>query len=181
VPSVPLTQATSGGLAAGFNGVAERAASGETEGTSSGRRWYATPIVWGAFAAVLLVAAAVFSVTILGLFAPIDRAAPQASVSGYFHAVQANDSSTAWQYTADSRNNPSAQQAFVSGLGADNTRFGKIVTYHITQVNVDSPGHAEVTVTVTRASSPATTLTYTFSVTQYDGTTWLIDSVSQSS
>ncbi len=45
----------------------------------------------------------------------LDRSTPRATVTGYFHALSAQDYATAWRYDADSRNNPAAQTAFIQG------------------------------------------------------------------
>lgn len=150
------------------------------EDARGGRRWYALPIVWVAAIATLLIVVALVGVTLLGLFTPLDRSTPQATVSGYFKALQAQNDARAWQYSALSRNDPTQQSVFVSGLQADVAHYGTVVSFQVEQLTTDALGHVQATVSVVRAKQLSAPLTYTLSVTQYDGSTWLIDSVSGS-
>jgi hypothetical protein len=111
-------------------------------------------------------------------FAPPDRSTPQAAVSGYFHALEQQNASLAWQYVSASRNDPTSQSTFASSLSADDARYGKVLSFSITQSQTDNAGHYTATVNVSRVDDPTVPLTYIVSVTQYDGSTWLIDSAS---
>jgi hypothetical protein len=103
----------------------------------------------------------------------LDRSTPSASVNGYFHALSARDDASAWNYDADSRNNPGGQAAFIQSLQADDASYGAVRSAHITQVSLTAPSQAIVIVSVVRANSP-TPITYTIELAEYDGTTWLI-------
>ncbi|MBF6589268.1 MAG: protein kinase [Ktedonobacterales bacterium] len=142
------------------------------------RPWYSLPIVWIAGVAAALVIAGVISVTLLGIFTPLDRSTPQATISGYFQALTTQDDARAWQYAAASRTAVSSQNAFISGLKADDARLGRVTKFQIIQAQADNTGHVDATVAVTRANAPSTPANYTLSLTQYDGNTWLIDSIS---
>src|SRR5579859_2664903 len=64
----------------------------------------------------------------------LDRSTPRATVTGYFHALSAQDYATAWRYEADSRNNPAAQAAFIQGLQSDDASYGVVRSASITQI-----------------------------------------------
>lgn len=175
--------AVSGGLAAGGASGASLArppVATASEDARSGRHWYALPIVWIAAVAAVLTIAVVLGVTLHGLLAPLDRSTPQATITGYFTALEAQDDAQAWQYTSLSRNNPSQQSTFISELQADDERYGRVTSFQVTQTSTVSSGRIQATVTVDRANQQGSPLTYTLVVTQYDGSTWLIDSVTGS-
>ncbi|HEX8730368.1 MAG TPA: hypothetical protein VF739_17190, partial [Ktedonobacterales bacterium] len=106
------------------------------------------------------------------------RSTPQATVNGYFHALEQQNAGLAWQYVSASRNNPSSQSAFDASLASDDAHYGKALNFSIQQEETDNAGHYTATVSVTRANAPNAPLTYIVSVTQYDGSNWLIDSAS---
>ncbi len=110
--------------------------------------------------------------------APPDRSTPQVTTSGYFNALEQQNYSRAWQFSSSSRNDPGAQSAFASALAGDDARYGKVLSFSITQSQSDNSGHTTVIVSVTRSAAPNAPLTYALSVTQYGGALWLIDSAS---
>lgn len=111
-------------------------------------------------------------------FAPPDRSTPQITVTGYFDALEQQNYTRAWEFSSSNRNDPGAQSSFISALTADDARYGKVLSFTITQVQTDNAGHTNATVSVTRANSPNAPLSYDVSVTQYSGPIWLIDSAS---
>jgi serine/threonine protein kinase len=187
--SAPLLAGMGGGApvsaspvmtAAGFAGAAEAWPQTRAPSIRRGRRWFALPIVWVTAVVAVLLVAAVVGVNMLGLLNPVDRSTPQATVTGYFQALKAQDDGRAWQYSSLSRNNATQRSAFISGLQADDARFGHVTSFQLGQFASDGEGHVQATVSVTRFLQPDAPLTYTLSLTQYDGSTWLIDSVSGS-
>ncbi|HEX6796203.1 MAG TPA: protein kinase [Ktedonobacterales bacterium] len=110
--------------------------------------------------------------------APPDRSSPEAAVSGYYSALKAQDYGRAWQYDADSRNNSSSQSEYISGLRSDDQQYGHVTAFIVMPAQTESATQATVQVNVTRAgpSGPATT-TFTVALTQYNGGTWLINSI----
>ena len=128
--------------------------------------------------AVLMVAVGALALFAYDSFAPPDRSTPQASVTGYFDALEKQNYSLAWQFSAASRNDPSAQASFTTALSTDDARYGKVLRFSVTSSQTDSTGHTNMVVNVTRARAPAAPLTYAVSVTQYSGSLWLIDSAS---
>jgi hypothetical protein len=150
------------------------------EGEHGGRRWYAKPVVWitTAVALAVLVAAVLGGVTLLGLVSPLDRSTPTATVNGYFRALESQNDSRAWQYTAQSRNDPSQQSNFISGLQADDARYGHVISFQVGTITTDGDGHDQVSVSVSRSKQPSDHLTYMLALSQYSGSTWLIDSLS---
>ena len=125
---------------------------------------------------VLMIAVGGLSVFAYNTFAPPDRSTPQASVTGYFDALEQQNYTRAWQYSSASRNDPGAEASFTGALSADDARYGQVTRYTVTQSQSDNAGHTDITVSVTRASAPNAPLTYAVSVTQYSGPLWLIDS-----
>lgn len=148
------------------------------EGEAPARRWYSYPLVWVGAVVALLAIAALVSVFVFGLFAPIDRSSPQATITGYFKALMAQDDSRAWQYAAGSRNDLAMESSFLANLKTDDSIHGRVLSAQIIQVDNANIGQAQATVAVTRANAPDAPITYTLVLTQYDGTTWLIDSIS---
>lgn len=133
--------------------------------------------ILGALAAVAVVAALAFFV-VYPNYAPPDRSTPQTTVTGYFDALEQQNYTRAWDFSSASRNDPAAQSSFTSALTSDDARYGKVISFTITQSQSDNAGHTDETVSVTRANAPNAPLTYDVSVTLYSGPTWLIDSAS---
>lgn len=125
---------------------------------------------------VLMVVVAGLSFFAYNTFAPPDRSTPTASVTGYFDSLEQQNYSRAWQFDAASRNDPGSQASFTAALDADDSRYGKVVSYSITSSQSDTSGHTDFTVNVTRSKATSAPLTYDVSVTQYSGPLWLIDS-----
>jgi hypothetical protein len=122
-------------------------------------------------------------VTAGGIFllasAPPDRTSPSATVSGYFDALSTHDYTRAWQFMAASRDNSTSQSQFTQSQRADDARLGTVVSATIMGVVGANTSLATVQVNVTRGQG-GTILSYTVSLTQFDGTTWLITSVGSS-
>lgn len=138
------------------------------------------PVLGALVVAILFVAAVVFHAAILRAVVPPDRSTPQATVTGYFGALAAQDAQRAWQFVAANRSDVSSQRTFESNLLADDARDGRVLRWQIAQLTGASTGQAVVTVEVWRAGAPSTPVQYVLALTQYDGTTWLIDSISTS-
>jgi len=143
-----------------------------------GRRRGPRLLVAASIALILVLAAGAVAIFVFGVFRPPDRSSPQVTASGYYAALQGEDFTLAWQYSAASHNNPTSLPGFIGSLRADDDRFGKVLSYSITGFAQDSGGRARVTVEVRRASAPDTPITYALVMTQYDGSTWLIESIS---
>lgn len=141
------------------------------------RRVMSLPALIGALVVLMVIigGAAMFAYQ---YFAPPDRSTVQASVNGYYNALEQQNYARAWQYTADSRNDPNSQANTVNALSSDDGRYGAVMSFTVNQVQSDNSGHIVATVTVKRAKSPDSPLTYTLSLTEYGGSTWLIDSAS---
>ncbi len=137
-------------------------------------------LMWGVVILAMFILGAgvafVFS-TASGAFAPPDQSSPAASVSGYFAALRAGDDNRAWQYVSATRNDPSSRSAFIAGLQGDDAQNGRVQSVSIGAVTTDNAGHASVTVTVVRGAS-ASSMRYAVQLSQFDGNTWLIDSIS---
>jgi serine/threonine protein kinase len=110
----------------------------------------------------------------------IDRSTPRATAVGYFNAVQSEQYDTAWQFSASSRNNPGAKASFIQGLQADKQAYGKVQSVTVADVTLVNSSEAIVTLSVKRGSNlnDLNEMTYILDLTQYDGSTWLIATIS---
>lgn len=144
------------------------------------RRRVLTPQL-GVGAALIVVLAAVVVGFFLFQSSPLpDRSTPTATTKGYFAAIHAQDYPSAWRYVAASRNNPGAQSDFTSNVSSDDQRLGKVQVASIISATTDVSGKATVTVSVVRERAPTSTYAYTLTLVQYDGSTWLISSITNS-
>ena len=137
-------------------------------------------LLLSAAAVCLVLGAAALGMSILRNAGPPERSSPSASVNGYFAALMAQDYSRAWLYSTASRNDTGSQAAFAANLRADDAHYGRVLSAQISPVDDAVSGSVTVVATVTRATAPQDALTYTLVVTQYDGNTWLINSISTS-
>jgi serine/threonine protein kinase len=134
------------------------------------------PIVTGVIIIALLLMATGAWYTYMN-FTALDRSSPQTTVTGYFAAVKAKDYAKAWQFYAGSRNDPADQTSFIQGLQTDDYNYGVVRGVTITDVSAVTSSESIVTATVTRGSGQ-TAMTYVLDLTQYDGSTWLITTIS---
>ncbi len=150
----------------------------ELEGEDK-RRWLdpSRPAVWGAAVAIAVLVVAAVALGVLRSYAPMDRSTPQATISGYYTALQAQDYYQAWQYTAASNRDQSSETSYAQNLKADDARNGRVSSVQIGPISQDGSGHATCTVTVLRGGTPATPLIDNVVLTQY-GSLWLIDNIS---
>jgi eukaryotic-like serine/threonine-protein kinase len=132
--------------------------------------------VFIALIAIVLVAVAGGAYYAYNSFATLDRSTPQASVTGYFRALRAQDYATAWRYDANSRNNPNTQADFTQSLQADDASYGVVRSANITQVEMVTSSQALVTASTLRGNSQSPMI-YTLQLTEYDGSVWLIVTV----
>ena len=109
--------------------------------------------------------------------APPDRSTPQATLTGYFNALQQDDFSRAWQFASASHNDTASQDVFTQNLRADDSRYGKVISFDILSVDADGSNHATALVQTERANAPGSPVVYSIALTQVDGTTWLMDSI----
>jgi hypothetical protein len=132
--------------------------------------------VWSVLVLAALAATVVGLTLLTRAIAPVDTSSPRAAVQGYYAAVQAQDYTRAWQYTAASTKDQSQQSSFAGNLRADDAQYGRVLSVAIAAISPDSSGHATVRVTVSRSNAPAAPLSESVVLTQYGGS-WLIDSV----
>jgi hypothetical protein len=125
----------------------------------------------------VLLVAAISIALVTHLLTPLDRSTPQASVNGYWQAIQSQDYGRAWQFTAVSRNAVVSESDFISGLSTDDARYGRVISFGSIDSQQESASHALVTVSVVRGRAHSTPIIYVLSLTQY-GDVWLIDNVS---
>jgi serine/threonine protein kinase len=135
------------------------------------------PLVWGAAVAIAVLVVAAVAVSILRSYAPLDRSTPRATVVGYFTALQAQNYSRAWQYTAASNGDQSSEVGYAQNLQADDAHNGRVLSFQVGAVTEDSVGHSTCAVTVLRAGAPNTPIVYNVVLTQYNSL-WLIDHIS---
>lgn len=134
------------------------------------------PIVTGLIVVALLLVAIGAWYAYTNLTA-INRSTPTATVQGYFHALKARDYTTAWEYDAGSRNDPSSQTAFTQSLQTDDANYGVVQTATITNVTMSTTSEAVVTTTVVRGPDK-TQMTYIMDLNEYNGSVWLITDIS---
>lgn len=127
--------------------------------------------------ALILVAVGIAAMMIVPRLAPPDRSSPQATITGYFNALRQDDFNRAWQFVAASRNDAGSQDSFTQTLQSDDTRYGKVISIQIVSVGTDTPNQATAIVQATRAADPHDPVVYSISLSQYDGATWLISSI----
>jgi hypothetical protein len=135
------------------------------------------PLLIGIALALILIAVGIAAVMIVPRLAPPDRSSPQATITGYFNALQQGDFNGAWQFVAASRNDTGSQALFLQTLRSDDARYGKVISIHVVSVGTDSASHATALVQVTRAGDLHNPVVYSISLSQYDGTTWLMDNI----
>jgi hypothetical protein len=148
-----------------------------TRTRSRGGSWLLGLIVALVVLGVLAGGATVFTLSVL---APPNRSTPQATVTGYFNALKAQDYARAWQYSSKSHNDPSSQGSYASSLRADDDQLGPVTSVGKATVVQDSSGRATATVIVQRGGSAGTQMTYSLDLALYDGSTWLIDNIANS-
>ncbi|MGZ6388920.1 MAG: hypothetical protein ACXWQZ_06620, partial [Ktedonobacterales bacterium] len=103
------------------------------------------------------------------------------TVNGYFAALHDHNYAQAWLFVSASRNDETAQSELASDWHADDARFGTVLSIRIVSTENDGAGKVTCQVHVMRANAPNTVMNYTLVITQYDGSTWLIDSISVAS
>jgi serine/threonine protein kinase, bacterial len=189
VPSTHPTGASSGPLSSPTSATAGRAAAAkrvapvtlriddparsETEShLADGRR----PLLWWSMLAAVALIAAAAAVIMLHLYAPIDRSTPSATVNGYFAALESQDYTRAWEYTASSTNSPNLQPTFIRDAQADDALNGRVLSIVVSTSTGDGSSHETVAILVTRAGTPHEPASETVHLTQYAGN-WLIDSI----
>jgi serine/threonine-protein kinase len=139
----------------------------------------AHPAVWGTGVVAAVLVTVVVAMSVLRIFAPLDRSTPAATVGGYFTALTAQNYSRAWQYMAASSKNEMSEADFARGLAADDARLGKVRSFTIGTFQPVSAGQVTGTVRAGRALDAGAPIVYSVIVTQY-GSLWLIDSISSS-
>ncbi len=135
------------------------------------------PLLVGIALVFILLAVGIATFMIVPRLTPPDRSTPQATITGYFNALQQDDFSRAWQFVSASRNDTSSQDVFTQNLRADDSRYGKVISIHIISVDADGSNHATALVQAVRANAPGSPVVYSIALSQYDGTTWLMDSI----
>ncbi len=152
----------------------ENAASEER--TSSGILTFTRVLIACATLLALLIVGG--GVALLLSSAPPDRSSPTATVNGYYNALNHQNYSLAFQYWQASRNQVSSKSSYISGFQSDDATSGKIVSYTITDITDTNNSSTQVTVSVAITRRPpngSNMVSYfVLSVTQYDGSTWLI-------
>jgi hypothetical protein len=144
------------------------------ERTSSGILTFPRMLIAGATLLALLIVGG--GAALLLSSAPPDRSSPSATVNGYYNALSHQNYSLAFQYLQDSRNQVSSKSGDISGLQSDDATLGRITSYTITDITDNSSTQVTATVAITRTPprGSKTISSFVLSVTQFDGSTWLI-------
>ncbi len=141
---------------------------------------FRSPWVWGIPASVVVLGALLLGAIVYNGSAPPDRSTPQVSVGGYFTALEAQNYTLAWEYSANSYTGAVSESSFIAGLHSDDAHLGRVIQVNQAhmQVQRDSSGEATVEINVTRADTPQDSVTITLIVSLYSGSLWLINSIS---
>jgi serine/threonine-protein kinase len=141
-----------------------------------------SPWTWGIAGCGLLLVAVLIGFFLFYLSAPPDRSSPQATVTGYFGALEAQNYDLAWQYSAATFTNATSQASFIAGLRSDDALLGRVVQVDTAHMSIerDSAGSATAQIKVFRADSPDNSVAYTIMVSLYNGSIWLISTISTS-
>lgn len=146
-------------------------------GKTKKRRGFRSPIVLGATLAVIVIALLVAAATILSTTMPPDRSSPRAAITGYFNALHDQNYARAWQFVAQSRNGTDSESAFSASLRTDDARDGRVLSSVVIQLQDEGGGNVFAQVEVVRSHEPDTHITYSLVLSQVDGDTWLISSI----
>jgi hypothetical protein len=140
-----------------------------------------SPWTWGFGALAVLLIAVLAGGVLFYLSAPPDRSSPQATVTGYYAALQAQNYDLAWQYSAATYTNATSQASFIAGLRSDDAQLGRVVQVDASHMSVvkDNFGGATAQIYVTRADS-STAIPYTLTLSLYNGSLWLIANITSS-
>lgn len=146
--------------------------------TAEGRsnRRFRSPIVVGATLVCAVIVLIVVSVAVLSATMPQDRSTPRVTINGYFAALRDQNYARAWQYVAQSRDGSGSESAFTASLRSDDAREGRVLSASVTELD-EVGGNVTAQVGVVRSDEPAATITYTVELSQADGNTWLITSI----
>jgi serine/threonine protein kinase len=141
-----------------------------------------SPWTWGIAACGFLLIAVLIGGVLFYTSAPPDRSSPQATVTGFFSALQAQNYDLAWQYSAATYTDATSQASFIASLRSDDAQLGRVVQADSGHMSIvrDSSGSATAQINVYRADSPQTPVTYTLVVSLYNGSLWLIANISTS-
>jgi serine/threonine-protein kinase len=137
-------------------------------------RWW---VVIGVIALLIIAGGGYVAFTNLGRIEPPDVSSPAATVNGYYSALRARDYNAAWNYTSASRNDPASQETVTSTTKSQDDTLGVITSAQITSTVQDSTGRVTVTVAIQRGAPSNSSSNYTLSLSQFGGSSWLIDTV----
>lgn len=154
-----------------------RGAPGSRDEHIKKRPIFRSPVVLGAALACVVIALILAGAAILSATMPPDRSTPRATITGYFGALQSQNYSNAWLYVSQSRDGPDSESAFIASLRSDDARDGRVLSSQITQLDSQS-GTVTAQVDVVRANAPHVKVSYSVSLSQVDGDTWLISNIS---
>jgi len=176
--SKPALQSSPEATAAEHERIRE-SVTGRKRVTSGPRRGFSSrgPLLIGIALVFILVAVGIATYMVVPRLAPPDRSTPQITITGYFDALKQDDFSRAWQFASASHNDTASQDVFTQNLRADDSRYGKVISFHILSVDTDGSSHATALVQTARANAPGSPVVYSIALSQFDGTTWLMDSI----
>jgi serine/threonine protein kinase len=146
----------------------------ETARPNRRMRWW---VVFGVIALLLIAGGGYFAFTNLGRIGPPDVSNPSATVNGYYNALKARDYNAAWNYMSASRNDPALQASTTSATKSQDDTLGAVISAQITSTVSDSSGRVTVTVAIQRGAPSNSSSNYTLTLSQYGGSSWLIDNV----
>jgi serine/threonine-protein kinase len=146
----------------------------EAEQPNRRLRWW---VVIGVIAVLLIAGGGFLAFTNLGRIGPPDVSSPSATVNGYYTALKARDYNAAWSYMSASRNDPASQSSLTSTWKSQDDTLGVVTSAQTTSTVQDSTGRVTVTVAIQRGAPSNSSSNYTLTLSQYGGSSWLIDIV----
>lgn len=161
----------------------ERDADGHTAASSRARAIEGTrtplksPLVIGSVLLAVVAIGVIVGLAAIRNLTPPDRSSPTATITGYYNALESRQYSRAFDFLTESQTNQGDKSTVLSGLAADDTHYGRVLSAHIVSVENDGGGKMTAQVTVSRALAPNAPQTVSIELSQYSGGTWLIDSV----
>jgi serine/threonine protein kinase len=134
---------------------------------------------WVTAACAVLLVAAIVAAVIYNASAPPDRSSPKATVSGYFAALEAENFTLAWQFSAAMITDATSQASFIAILAQNDAQLGRVQQAYVNDMTIDndSSGTTTAQLNVVRAHSPNIAVSNTLILGLYNGNLWLINSI----
>ena len=132
---------------------------------------------WGTAACAVVLVTAIVAAFIFNASAPPDRSSPRATVTGYFAALEAQNYTLAWQFSAAMITDATSQTTFIASLAQDDTQLGRVQHADVNHMTVENDSSGTTTIQVNVARAHSATVSSTLILGLYNGSLWLINSI----